>query len=105
MSWGFVAIAGVTLAAQVGTSMAAAHQNRKLARETTKANKKALAEAEALQKSADQATFNSTQRAARLTASRNLNTGRQGTILGGGVNLAGANTSTQTTPTKTLLGQ
>lgn len=100
-----LAMAAIGTLASAGVSAYQAHQTNKATKKVESQNKKARREADALQKSAEMTDYNSAQRAARLTASRGTGGGRQGTVLGGGVNLSQATNGTPVTPTKTLLGQ
>lgn len=101
MSWVIVAVG----ASIVGSGLYQGHQQRKMNREAEKKNKKEMKKAENIQKAAELNTFNTSQRAARVSASRGTGSGASGTILGGGVSLNEASAGTATTQTKTLLGQ
>ena len=97
---GGLIVAGVGLGLQVHSM----EQQYHAAKQTKRQGERDLKQAKKVQKAEEVNSFNSTQRAGRIAGARNLNSGRQGTILGGGVNLSNANQSTSTTPTKTLLG-
>lgn len=103
MSWVVVAVA--TTAVSIGSQAYQGRVQRRAARSAERKEKASLKKAEQIQKAGEMTAFNSAQRAGRISAARGSNVGAQGTILGGGQSLSGANQGTQTVGAKTLLGQ